>query len=163
MRIGVISDTHIPRRKKALPPALWTAFSGMDLIIHAGDLVDEQVILDLETIAPVEAVAGNMDPFDLVERLGRRKVLHIGEKKIGLIHGDGYGGSTPERARKSFSEGTLDCIIFGHSHQPFCQVLDGVLMFNPGSCIDPRREPLPSYGILTVGTAINGEIFYLER
>ena len=62
MRIGVLSDTHIPTRARCLPPEIFTVFKNVELILHAGDLVDPLVLSELETLAPVQAVAGNMDP-----------------------------------------------------------------------------------------------------
>lgn len=162
MKIGVLSDSHIPRRGKALPRLILEAFSYVDLIFHAGDIVEESVLIDLKTIAPVEAVRGNMDPEDLYSefKLAKKKIINVGKKKIGLVHGDGSSGTTLQRARKAFDQEGVDCVVFGHSHQPFNEVIDGVLMFNPGSCTDPRREPRPSCGILHVGDAIRGEIIY---
>ncbi|ATW28295.1 metallophosphoesterase family protein [Candidatus Formimonas warabiya] len=164
MKIGVISDTHMPRRGKSLPPVLWEVFQEVDLILHAGDVVEAGVLLDLETIAPVEAVAGNMDSGELAFRLPRKKILHVGGKRIGLVHGDGSSSTTLGRAILAFAQDQPDCIVFGHSHQPFNQVMNGVLMFNPGSCTDPRREPRPSCGLLHVKEGeIRGEIIYFER
>lgn len=163
MKIGVLSDTHIPRRRKALPPQIWENFSQVDLILHAGDIVEEKVLTDLKAIAPVEAVCGNMDIADLFNdfKLPRKKIIMVGNKRIGLVHGDGSSGTTPQRARKAFLQDEVDCIVFGHSHQPFNELIDGVMLFNPGSCTDPRRELYPSCGILHVSeTEIKGEIIY---
>lgn len=163
MKIGVISDSHIPFRAKNLPKFIWEAFVDVDLILHAGDIMDQKVLIDLETIAPVEAVKGNMDMEELGGhfKLPKKKIITVGEKKIGLVHGDGSSGTTLERAQKAFAADQVDCVVFGHSHQPFNEVVDGVLMFNPGSCTDPRREPRPSCGILHVSDIIRGEILYL--
>jgi uncharacterized protein len=73
MRIGVLSDTHIPLRARILPPVLFELFAGVNLILHAGDLIDEQVIKDLSAIAPVEAVAGNLDGEGLGSASGQKK------------------------------------------------------------------------------------------
>jgi len=161
-KIGVISDTHIPRRRKNLPPVLWEALAGVDLILHAGDIVEEWVLRDLGTLAPVEAVAGNMDPGNLAEKLLRKKFLELDGKKIGLIHGDGFRGTTIQRAQEAFESDHPHCIVFGHSHRPFNETVEGILMFNPGSCTDPRREPRPSYGILYLEDSIRGEIHYFN-
>ncbi|MGI6712469.1 MAG: metallophosphoesterase family protein [Bacillota bacterium] len=163
MKVGVLSDTHLPRRGKVLSVELWEAFGQVDLILHAGDIIDEAILSDLKALAPVEAVAGNMDFGHLAfSRLPRKKLLSLENKKIGLIHGDGLKGTTLERARKAFEEDSPDCIVFGHSHQPYNKIVHGILMFNPGSCIDPRREPYPSYGILHIGDNIKGEIHYFK-
>lgn len=165
MKIGVISDTHIRcGSNKVLPEIIWSAFSDVDLILHAGDINDEEVLVELEALAPVEVVAGNTDSYDIVIKFGEKKILTIEGKKIGLTHGAGYRGSTPERAKAAFMDDNLDCVVFGHSHQPYNKMENGILMFNPGSCMDPRREPQPSYGILyATKEDIKGEIFYFDR
>jgi len=165
VKIGVLSDTHIPRRVRALPPYIWKAFAHVDFILHAGDIVDEEVLADLQALAPVEAVCGNMDIADSFHefKLPRKKIIRAGEKRIGLIHGDGASGPTIERAKMAFDSDKVDCVVFGHSHQPFNEVIDGVLMFNPGSCTNPRREPRPSCGILHVADRIEGELIFFDR
>jgi putative phosphoesterase len=163
MRIGVVSDTHIPMRAKQLPPALFTLFDGVELILHAGDLVDEKVLTELGAIAPVEAVAGNMDDFVLYNRLGTKKVISAAGYRIGLIHGN-LGSNrmkTPQRSLEAFAGQNVDCVVFGHSHQPYLERVGSVLLFNPGSPTDRRREPRHSCGILTLGKTIEGEIIYL--
>lgn len=165
MRIGVVSDTHIPLRANQLPAALFKILDGVDLLLHAGDLVEEKVLDELRILAPVEAVAGNMDPFYLVPLLGRKKVLDVAGYRIGLIHGD-FGSDrhkTPLRAHGAFAGDNVHCVVFGHSHQPYCREEKGVLLFNPGSPTDPRREPYPSCGLLTTGEKITGEILYLKK
>ena len=162
-RIGVVSDTHVPLRARCLPPDVLSRLDGVDLILHAGDLVDESVLVDLQALAPVVAVAGNMDPPHLHERLGRRKLLQLGSLQIGLIHGDGMRRATRQRAEEAFREYQPQAVIFGHSHQPLCDYSGNMLMFNPGSCVDPRWAGRPSYGILEVDRSdgVFGEIFYL--
>lgn len=162
MKIGVISDSHVPRRGKQLPAEIWLAFSEVDLILHAGDLVEESVLEQLQLLAPVEAVAGNMDSQELHWKLSRKKILPLEGRTVGLIHGDGVIGTIADRARRAFSADGVDCVVFGHSHQAMNQIVGGVLMFNPGSCTDPRGGANPSYGILTIdGLGIRGEIRYI--
>ncbi|MDW7650679.1 MAG: metallophosphoesterase family protein [Bacillota bacterium] len=163
MRIGVVSDTHIPARARQLPPALFTLFDGVDLILHAGDLVDENVLTELAAIAPVEAVAGNMDSLAMHTRLGRKKILSPGGFRIGLIHGDigSNRNKTPQRALEAFIADDVDCVVFGHSHQPYLEKVGGILLFNPGSPTDRRREPRHSCGLLTLGESIEAEIILL--
>jgi uncharacterized protein len=161
-RIGVVSDTHIPTRGRVLPASLFHRLTDVDLILHAGDLVEESVLDELSALAPVEAVAGNMDPPALQKRLGRCKLIRIGAVSIGLIHGDGTRGSTPRRALEAFLSIKPDLVVFGHSHFPLYEQREGVRLFNPGSPVDPRRAPGPSCGLLTVeGGSLRGEIIYL--
>src|SRR5690554_1667245 len=116
-KIGVLSDTHMPHRARHLPAQVYTGFIGVDLILHAGDIMEWSVIQELSTLAPVEAVYGNMDYPETRQRLKRRRIVEIGGIKIGLIHGDGAGTNTVARAKQAFPE--VDCIVFGHSHRPY--------------------------------------------
>lgn len=159
MRIGVVADTHMPRRASVLPEAVLQGLQGVDLILHAGDLTDSMVLVLLEALAPVIAVAGNNDPRELALPLTQE--IEVGRFRIGLTHGhEGKGRTTPERARSLFA--AVDCVIFGHSHTPFTAWQDGVLLFNPGSPTDRRRAPRCSYGILHVTEgALIPTTFYL--
>jgi len=161
IKVGVISDTHIPRRAKALPDFVFESFQGVDLILHAGDLLSEDVITDLETIAPVYAVAGNNDSFEIYQKYGEKRIVEIGGKKIGLTHGYGRD-KTHLNAYAEFMKDNVDCIVFGHSHAPYNEELDGILLFNPGSPTDRRFQPTFSLGILYIGDSIKGEILYFD-
>ncbi|KOP67764.1 phosphodiesterase [Bacillus sp. FJAT-18019] len=146
-RITVLSDTHMPRKAKALPAALLAELKQSELILHAGDWSNWELYEQLSQYAPVDGVAGNVDDDRIVERLGYKKLLDIEGKRIGIVHGHvGQGQTTPIRARKAFTEAEVDCILFGHSHIPFIEWVEGVLLFNPGSATDKRRQPQYSYG-----------------
>lgn len=159
MLIGVISDTHMPSRARELPSSLVESLRAVDLILHAGDLTSVEVLDFLRTLAPVEAVCGNVDSPEVLRVLPARKVIQAESFRIGLVHGDGPGASTIERARRAFDD--VDCIVFGHSHSPTVGEYRSVLMVNPGSPTDPRREPRPSYALIHAGTALRAEIVYL--
>ncbi len=162
--IGVVSDTHIPTRAVLLPPSLFKALEGVELILHAGDLVEEEVLLELKAIAPVEAVAGNMDPPYLQQRLGKAKIIELrGGIKIGLVHGSGGDRSKlPQWAMQFFKGEGLKGIVFGHSHFPYLGYTGGVLLFNPGSPGDPRSGSGPSCGRLYLQeNELKGEILPL--
>lgn len=152
MRIGVVSDTHMPRKAKALPPALLKAFRRVDMIIHLGDWTSMDVLDQLALLAPVEGVAGNNDPAEIARRFGYHKVITVGggTVRIGLTHGflpEGRG-TAKDKALRTFAAQPLDAILFGHSHQPLLEWKDGILLFNPGSPTDKRRQPRYSFGIL---------------
>lgn len=163
MKIGVVSDTHIPRRAKHLPGALLKGLEGVDAIIHAGDLNSDSVLYELEELAPLTAVAGNTDDAYLQALLGKSKKMEINGCFIGITHGDGEGGTTFERAKRAFAGQKVDCIVFGHSHIPVLMQEDGVLYLNPGSPTDKRRQERYSYGMLFVrDTGISGLIEYFD-
>ncbi|MGM0652440.1 MAG: YfcE family phosphodiesterase [Bacillota bacterium] len=162
--IGVVSDTHIPTRGRVMPNYLFDLFDKVDLILHAGDLVDEQVLEELKALAPVEAVAGNMDPVMLQSRLGRLKLLKVGQVKIGLLHGDIGGPKVDyEQVLELFRPHRPQAVVFGHLHQPVEEIYEKTLFFNPGSLIDPRRGSSPTCGLLHLDNAsVRSEIVYLD-
>ncbi|NLN19054.1 MAG: metallophosphoesterase family protein [Firmicutes bacterium] len=161
MRIGILSDTHIPTRARELPTEVISGMTGVDLIIHAGDIVEQSVLSTLAAIAPVHAVHGNMDPPPLRRALPRTRVVEVQGYRIGVIHGDGRYGSVLTRALSAFED--VNCIVFGHSHRPVCTRYGDLLLLNPGSPTDRRLSPKHSYAILTVSAAgLEGEIVYFD-
>jgi len=160
--IGVISDTHIPRRAYCLPPKIFELLEGASLIVHAGDLVEDKVLTELEALAPVTAVAGNMDPPELQNRLGKEKFINYQEKKIALVHGIGRGEAVKEWAIRNYHPGKVDGVIFGHIHKPVYEFQGGLMLFCPGSPTDPRAGTSPSVGRLWYdGEGLKAEIIYL--
>jgi len=151
-RVGVVSDTHLPRFGRALPRALVRGLqrAGVTHILHLGDLTDPVAIPLFEAIAPFDAVAGNNDGEELRARFGRRKVVTIEGVRIGMVHGDGKRGTTKSRALDAFGEDEADLILFGHSHRPSVGLEGRLLVANPGSPTDKRLNPLYSYAILTI-------------
>ena len=137
MLIGLISDTHIPDRAKEIPEKVFEAFSEVDLIMHAGDLTSPKVIDDLEQIAPVMAIQGNMDRARGID-LPAAKVIEAEGLKIGIVHGEVYPRADTQQLVYLAKELDADILISGHSHQPKIEQKDGVLLLNPGSPIVPR-------------------------
>ena len=137
MLIGLISDTHIPDRAKEIPEKVFEAFSEVDLIMHAGDLTSPKVIDDLEQIAPVMAIQGNMDRAKGID-LPAAKVIEAEGLKIGIVHGEVYPRADTQQLVYLAKELDADILISGHSHQPKIEQKDGVLLLNPGSPIVPR-------------------------
>ncbi len=164
LTIGVLADTHMPSKARELPPLVAHAMRNVALILHAGDLTTLDALERIRRLGPpVLAVRGNQEASDVRMRLPVQRVVEVGPWRIGMVHGDGgIGRTTAERARRSFSNVT--CVIFGHSHQPMNEEVDGVLLFNPGSPTDRRKEPSFSYGLLQVtDTGIAGEIIRFQR
>jgi putative phosphoesterase len=154
----------MPHRGQKLPEALVSGLTGVDLILHAGDWTAPYVVGLLEEIAPVDGVTGNNDGPEIYKRFGRRKLLALHGYRVGIIHGDGFFETAEERAKGAFAEGEADIILFGHSHVPFKQTEGGILLFNPGSPTDKRRQPKFSYGILELGETVRAEhYFYTDK
>jgi len=159
--IGVISDTHIPHFKK-LPAAIWEHFAGVELIIHAGDLSILSVLSELETIAPVVAVQGNIEYEEVMLELPIKREVVVGHCRIGIVHILGDSGNRARVARQEFPKARV--VVYGHSHIPYNQEYDGQLLFNPGSATDRRRQPRCSIGLLYVDDeleSVRGEIIWL--
>ncbi|HOR86420.1 MAG TPA: metallophosphoesterase [Bacillota bacterium] len=161
MKIGVISDTHIRSSAKLLPNIIFKAFDGVEMILHAGDILIDEVIIELETIAPVYAVAGNNDDYDMLYKYGTKRIIEVNGKRIGLTHGSSRG-RTYLNAYDIFSRNNVDCVVYGHSHKPHNEMINGVLFFNPGSPTSKRFEPRYSLGLLYVDKDIRGEILYFD-
>ncbi|MBR3112804.1 MAG: metallophosphoesterase [Methanobrevibacter sp.] len=137
MLIGLISDTHIPDRARILPQNVIDAFSDVDLILHAGDLTSPKVIDELEEIAPVMAVQGNMDRANGIN-LPKAKVIEAEDLRIGLVHGEVYPRADSQQLLYLARELNVDILVSGHSHQPKIEQSEGILLLNPGSPIVPR-------------------------
>ena len=129
MKIGVISDTH-----GFLDPRVPELFTGVSHILHAGDIGPDAIIVELETIAPVTAVIGNTDssptfrPTEVVTLAGRKFLVHH------IV--DPY--ALKEELQLRVARERPDVVVFGHTHKAFCETINGVLFFNPGSAGKPR-------------------------
>jgi uncharacterized protein len=145
--VGVISDTHGLLRPEAVAP-----LRGSDYIIHAGDVGDAEILKQLNAIAPLTAVRGNVDREPWARKLPETQVLEAGGISIYILHSVAELDLKPEAAG-------FAAIVSGHSHIPKQEVRNGVLYFNPGSA-GPRRFKLPvSVGRLVIqGGRIRGEI-----
>ena len=148
MRIGVLADTHA-RTLSEIPERIRAALAEVDLIVHAGDFTERVVLEGLRKLGEVKAVHGNMDSGDLKKMLPEKQLFEISGKKIGLTHGSGGPWGIAGRIKEMF--GDVDIIIFGHSHQPCNQYIEGSLLFNPGRTRD-------SFGLLTINDDIKAEI-----
>lgn len=131
MRIGIISDTH-----GLLRAQVFELFAGVGHILHAGDVGDADILTELEAIAPVTAVWGNVDGWDLRGRVPEVARLELGGVRIAMLHGMQLGTPTPEKAAAAHPDAGL--VVFGHSHRPLVRQVGSVLAVNPGSA-GPRR------------------------
>jgi len=133
LKIAVLSDTHIPTRLGAIPGRVYEICAESNLILHSGDIIDISVVVDLERFAPVKAVHGNMDPFDICRRFPESLELELEGHRICMTHGSGTRFGIQDRILKRFKPRDPDIIIFGHSHIFNNDIKDGVLRLNPGA------------------------------
>jgi putative phosphoesterase len=151
LTLGVISDTHLHARDAGrLPTEILDLFARFqaDLIVHGGDIVDQAVIDRLEAVAPVIAVHGNNEPLELWKTLPERIILTAGRWTIGIVHG--HGGPTARKTVLTAFPVPVDFAIYGHSHIPMIEAIDGVRYFNPGSPTDRRWAPHFGIGIVRI-------------
>jgi uncharacterized protein len=154
-----MADTHMPQRAGALPGELLAHLGGADLILHAGDLMDPLLLEELGAYAPVRAVRGNMDPPDA--RLPETQEFGFGGARVAMIHDSGPKQGRRTRMRRRFPEARV--VIFGHSHIPLIEDQDGLLLLNPGSPTDKRRQPRHTFGVLRAEEGeVRAEIKVLE-
>jgi putative phosphoesterase len=148
VKIGVISDTHIPDRTEHVPQVILDAFKKVDLIVHAGDLVSLGVVDELRSACQeVAVVAGNMDQEAVRKKYPSKQILEILGYRVGLMHGAGPAFGLLDILKDAFKNDNCDLIIFGHSHKPMNEKIGAVLFFNPGSATD-LSAVYNSYGII---------------
>ena len=150
MRVGIISDTHGLLRPEAVE-----LLRGSEHIIHAGDIGAPELIPELEKIAPVTAIRGNVDTQEGARRFAETEVVDLAGLYLYVIHDANALDLNPKAAG-------FAAVISGHSHKPKLEVKDGVLYFNPGSA-GPKRFTLPiGVGRLTVdGGHLSAEILQI--
>ncbi len=151
MKIGVISDTHIPDRANKIPAQILEYFKSMDMVLHAGDLVDISALKELKSVCKdVRAVRGNMDHNKDAESLPDKIVIEVDKLRLGLTHGYGAPPKLMELVTKIFEKDRVNIIVFGHSHSPVNEVKENILYFNPGSPTDKIFAPYNSYGMIEI-------------
>ncbi len=156
-RIGVLSDTHLKAFDPTLAQRLAGPFAGVEMILHAGDLVNLRVLEALEA-SRVVAVCGNMDDYTVAASLPAKRVVEVEGHRIGLIHGWGPPVGLAARVAREFDD--VEAIVFGHSHRPMNARKDGVLFFNPGS-LSRGLVGSGTVGLITMDRGISGQIIKL--
>jgi len=139
--VGLISDTH-----GLLRPGVHEALTGVELILHSGDVGGSGILEELRLIAPVKAVFGNTDPPDdpaLTEEI----VVAIDGIRVHVSHGHEVGSPTPAKLAVRYD---ADVIVFGHTHRPLVSRLGNQLFVNPGAAGPKRFDLTPSVGRLTI-------------
>jgi putative phosphoesterase len=148
MRLGVISDTH-----GLLRPQVFDVFKEVDHILHAGDVGPAEILAELEAIAPVTAVYGNTDGWDLRARLPQVASIRLDGFDIVVTHGDQLGSPTPEKRNAASPEAEI--MVFGHTHRPLLTLVDVVVtVMNPGGAGPQRFDLPPSVGIMELEAGI---------
>jgi putative phosphoesterase len=141
-RIGVLSDTH-----GFLDPCIPALFTGVNHILHAGDVGWPWVLAELERLAPVTAVAGNTD---LTLSLRQVEVVEVAGLRILLQHALDLP-RPPAATRRLLQRDRPHVVVFGHTHAAYCQRLEGTLYFNPGYAGPVRGRTRRTIGILHSG------------
>src|SRR2546430_7792037 len=140
MRVGVIADTH-----GLLRPEVFDVFERVDHILHAGDVGKPQILIELEAIAPVTAVYGNVDGPELRARLTQVAEVELDGFVVVVTHGDQFGHPTPAALHEAFPKAEI--IVYGHTHKPLLELVDRtVTVMNPGGAGGARFGIAPSGG-----------------
>jgi putative phosphoesterase len=146
VEIGIISDTHLPRGRRALPASCVERLRRADLILHAGDLMRLSVLEELRSYGEVVAVHGNVDDAEVRGALPAVARVRADGAEIAVVHDAGAAGGRLERLRARFPD--VDAVVFGHSHLPLHErAEDGFQIFNPGSPTERRRAPQLTMGL----------------
>ena len=150
LQLTIVSDTHLPRRAKQLPDEVWAAVEAADVVVHAGDWVDEALLDAFEQRSRrLVGVFGNNDPAPLRARLPEVAEVELEGLRVAVVHETGPAAGREARCATVFQE--ADLLVFGHSHIPWDSVAgSGLRLLNPGSPTDRRRQPHCTYLTATV-------------
>jgi putative phosphoesterase len=152
--VGLVSDTH-----GLVRPGVHEALAGVELILHAGDVGGDDVLDELATIAPVQAVYGNTDAPGR-PGLAQAIVRTVGGVRIHVSHGHELGSPTPARLLAAYP---ADVLVYGHTHRPLIARVEGRLVINPGAAGPRRFDVEPSVALLTItGDAVDARIVPLS-
>jgi putative phosphoesterase len=144
----VISDTHLPHGARLLPDACVESLLAADLILHGGDFVSAEVLDELRSFGPVEAVFGNMDEPALREQLPREHVVEVGGARIGMVHIPGPANGRAARLAARFPG--CGAVVYGHTHVPEVARHGATWILNPGSPTERRRAPVHAMLLLRI-------------
>ena len=153
MVLAVISDTHMAAGgRRRLPERCVELIRGADLLVHAGDIMSLEALAEFEAIGPpVQAITGNMDGWELRDRLPDEAELELEGARLALVHDAGPSAGRLARMRRRFPD--ADAVVFGHSHLPLHERDGDFQIFNPGSPTERRRAPHHAMGIARIQDA----------
>lgn len=145
VRLLLLADTHVPKRARDLPAAVWRAVDDAEVVLHAGDWIDLATLDRLEErAARLVGVWGNNDGPELRERLPEVARETLGGVRFGMVHETGAAAGREARMDRAYRD--LDVLVFGHSHIPWDSTTPaGLRLLNPGSPTDRRRQPHCTY------------------
>jgi uncharacterized protein len=159
------ADTHVPKRARGLPDELWQAVDAADVVVHAGDWVEEALLDELAARATrLVAVHGNNDGPELRRRLPEVAHETVAGLRLAVVHETGSKDGRERRCQELYGE--EDLLVFGHSHIPWDSTTEsGLRLLNPGSPTDRRQQPYCTYLTLTVcdGSIEDVELHRLPR
>jgi putative phosphoesterase len=157
-RLLLLADTHVPKRARRLPDAVWDAVGSADVVVHAGDWVEPALLDELERRSRrLVGVFGNNDGAELRRRLPEVARATVGGVRFAVVHETGDAKHRERRCEQAY--GDVDVLVFGHSHIPWDTVSPGGLrLLNPGSPTDRRRQPHCTYMTLTVDDGGIGDV-----
>jgi putative phosphoesterase len=140
MRVAAIADTHLPRGSRRLPESCLAELRRADAILHAGDLTGLSFLDELFGLGPpVHAIHGNADEPSVQERLPAELTIELAGVPIALVHVPGPRAGREERLRRRFPD--VAAVVYGHTHVPQVERVDGTWILNPGSPTERRRAP----------------------
>jgi len=157
LKVVVLSDSHTDSIDE-LPKRIVDELSGADMVIHAGDYTGESLLGKLQKLRNFKGVHGNLDPPTIKRELPALETVAVGGFRVGINH-PSEGGSPlgiEERIGARFQR--VDAIVFGHTHKAKKEYRGGVLYFNPGSVTGTFPASGRTFGIITVGKELAGEI-----
>ena len=157
MKVVVLSDSHVDSID-SLPRRIVDELSGADLIVHAGDYTGTKLLEELRRSGNFKGVHGNKDPPRIKQELPALETVVIADRRIGINHPAEGGMSLgiEDRIRAKFRN--VDAIIFEHTHMTMNECKGRVFYFNPGSATGTFPASSRTFGIITIGNEMRGEI-----
>ena len=157
-RLLIIADTHVPKRARLLPPEVWEEAEAADVVVHAGDWVNVELLDELEhRTQRLIGVYGNNDGADLRARLPEIARADIEGIRFAVIHETGAATNREKRMDAMFSD--VDVLVFGHSHIPWDTTTpNGMRLLYPGSPTDRRRQPNCTFRTAQAHAGVLGEV-----
>ncbi len=147
---------------KEIPPDFLASLKTFDMVIHLGDFVSLELVDYLKNINNFHGIAGNHDPHNIKSILPQEDIVEINGKRLGLMHGYWFPLFCQHRSLARFKKDRVDAILYGHTHVIRNEMVGDILFFNPGSALALWPAPWKTFGVLSVGKTITGEIISIS-